>query len=400
MECPKCHAILNENENTCPNCGWKKEGDLSLNTSKSNIAPFSFDFIPQVSPAMEEKPIEKVEVPVSEITEYKLDSVVDDKGNPISLEMVDEEMQLRKQQEKSKVMEQVRLEEEKKEYEYDEYDLLKSYIGKNVDKITDEGFSFATFFFGAIHLAYRKCWKYFFLVILVLIVAIIPIIIFSLPSFILSIVDLIIIIILGCTFRKFYINDSLKKIRKIMVKNKGKSFTEVSELCSIKGGTSVPAVVLSIIACIIMIIGIGIVLIIFFFDSISSGILNEFKNIIGQSVNVANQAVEKQEDMNNYITAVENGYQTAIQGHPEINYAGAYTELSGTMVANIEKNLIIEIDGVSNTPNLSVSDDDYIVIDENGKVTEAQIKFDTYFATYCNGTISVNNTEGFQECKK
>jgi len=110
-------------------------------------------------------------------------------------------------------------------------ELLKAFIGKNYEKITTRPFNFAGFFFTSLYMFYRKMFLYGFLVF------ILNLIIINLID--ISIISLAINVLIGVFVNKIYLKHAKSKINKIKTSNAQKSFNEIKEICSSKGGTSV-----------------------------------------------------------------------------------------------------------------------------------------------------------------
>lgn len=382
MECPNCHLKLENNVSVCPKCGWEEKTEVPVND-------FSIDFMFDNKEPLKEIEEEKKEVIKEPITSYHLDVVTKESGERLTLEDIEKEEAIRREREK--VNELNVKEEEKDEYDYDEYELLSCYIGKNSEKITDEGFSWAAFFFGIFYLVYRKCWSYFFLVvfgsgILSAITVVLP-----LPSFIIMGLHLIIMIIIGILFKKLYVDYCLKKIRKIMDKNQDKTFTEVSYICAQKGGASIGT------AISIMILFVIVLLLIFkiFFEQTIPDLFHNLDAPQEQIKTDIDEINQKNQDMNNYITAVEEGCLKMKTITPGKTCGATYTKLTKTSAMNEDGSSILSIEGEVAEPYPGESN--YFIMDNTGKVTEAYIKFDNYYVSYCNGNLDTTNT-GFTKC--
>lgn len=177
----------------------------------------------------------------------------------------------------------------------DEEELLKSFIGKNYDKITTRPFNIAGFFFTTFYLFYRKMFLYG--IILFLINLIISIIISNV------FVTLLIAIIFGAIVNKIYLNYSKKKIAKIKLKNSGKNIEELTMICSNKGGTSIGLIFLGfiteiIIAIVTLIIFVIIGLGIYFGNSYNFN--DMIKDIVDKSSNIEGTLLEDV-SIDNYI---------------------------------------------------------------------------------------------------
>ncbi len=389
MECPKCHTNLNQGENKCPNCGWSNSIE-NVDTFFENMptTPIT-DTVSQNSSINNEnqkeneKPVEVVsqEQPTNqeETQGYHLDKVLDDQGNIITIEQENLALENKRQLQAEKdAAEQAALEEQNHEYDYDEYDLLASYIGKNSDKITDEGFSFAAFFLRSIYLMYRKCYLYAIGVFALNIIAILIVFLTPVPTFIASIVNIIISVVIGILFKKTYINNCIKKIKKIISKNERKSFTEVSKICQKKGGVSVAMMVL-----------LGILEIIVIYIVVAFILLNTILEIIDD-----NRRDYAEKNMKKYIEAVEQGYKDLKDKSVINSYQGqAYSKLGSTSIETEDGKVNISIQSQGAEP--TVDESNILILKDNGEVSCAHIKFESYYAYYNDNkiTLSKNNDE-------
>ena len=177
----------------------------------------------------------------------------------------------------------------------DDEELLKTFIGKNYDKILTNPFNFAGFFFTTFYLFYRKMFLYG--IVLFLINLIISIIISNI------FVTLLIAIIFGAIVNKIYLNYSKKKIAKIKLKNSGKNIEELTMICSNKGGTSIGLIFLGfiteiIIAIVTLIIFVIIGLGIYFGNSYNFN--DMIKDIVDKSSNIEGTLLEDM-SIDNYI---------------------------------------------------------------------------------------------------
>ena len=111
-------------------------------------------------------------------------------------------------------------------YAYNNYQndekLLRLYIGNNYDKISNKGFNFPALFLGNIYLLYRKCYLYFFLVLL--------------ATFFFPFSGLIAAIFFGIKFNDLYIKKAQEDI--MAIKNVNQSPDIIERLVIAKGGTN------------------------------------------------------------------------------------------------------------------------------------------------------------------
>ena len=119
--------------------------------------------------------------------------------------------------------------------------LIDAYIGKNVDKLKNGGFSGCTFFFGAIYALYRKMWLLGAIWIAAAMIANL-----FLPTFA-SLLSLVANIVISIQFKKWYMKHVEEEVAKIKAQNPGKSNKELIEICRKKGGTSMIPVIIAII---------------------------------------------------------------------------------------------------------------------------------------------------------
>ena len=108
--------------------------------------------------------------------------------------------------------------------------LLNAYIGENNEKIINNKFNFSALFFNVLYLIYRK--KY--------VIAGISLIVFNYcPNVISNICIWVYVILSGFLFNKYYVSSCRKNIETIKRTNPNATETELINLCSAKGGTSV-----------------------------------------------------------------------------------------------------------------------------------------------------------------
>ena len=138
------------------------------------------------------------------------------------------------------------VENTKKKKKNDEEELLNAYIGKNIEGIKNETFSWCFFFFGSLYLLYRKMWLYGFgLIFGLLILYLFLPILGSIASFGAT-------ILFSIKFKEWYIQDAKDKINQIKTLNPGKSTEELKAICKKKGGTTIiPVIVFAILVFIV-----------------------------------------------------------------------------------------------------------------------------------------------------
>lgn len=143
-------------------------------------------------------------------------------------------------------------------YSINDEELLKAFIGNNYEKITTRPFNFAGFFFSTFYMFYRKMFGYALLVFLLNLI-----VLNLINNFIVTIAFNVVV---GLLVNKVYLFYSNKKIAKIKLENADKDITELKNICSSKGGTSVGKIFLGfitelgiafVILFVMMIIGIG-----------------------------------------------------------------------------------------------------------------------------------------------
>lgn len=127
---------------------------------------------------------------------------------------------------------------------YNDEDLLKSFIGNNYEKITRSPFNLVGFFFTSLYMFYRKMFLYGLLAFLI------NLVILCLANNYL--VTYAFNVIVGLFINKIYLSYVKKKIATIKSKNNLKSVDELKNICSSKGGTSVPRIFLGIAVEIVM----------------------------------------------------------------------------------------------------------------------------------------------------
>lgn len=123
-------------------------------------------------------------------------------------------------------------------------ELLDAFIGDNVEKIKNNPFNFAAFFFTNLYMFYRKMFLYGILVF------VINIIVLNIIKN--SIVTLLFNVVIGLFVNKIYLYYARKKVAKIKIENPQKSNTGLKTTCVLKGGTSMGKVLLGIITEIVL----------------------------------------------------------------------------------------------------------------------------------------------------
>ena len=148
-------------------------------------------------------------------------------------------------------------------------ELLKAYVGKNYDKITKKKFNFSAFFFGSLYLCYRKMLLFGLLLFIITIIA---------TNFISPIISLLLMFIMGLATNQFYINYANKKIKQIKDKHPDSSREELISLCTSKGGTSFPRLIVGLIIQLIVAIIVALILSIIGLSSLFGNLINDFMN--------------------------------------------------------------------------------------------------------------------------
>lgn len=120
--------------------------------------------------------------------------------------------------------------------------LLLAYIGNNSQKIMAQKFSIPALLLNWLYIGYRKFYK-------LLLIYLIPmsILSFILDEKVLQLIYIPFAILAGVKFNKWYLNDAKKQINKIKMSNSQASESELINICSSKGGTSIVPVILAII---------------------------------------------------------------------------------------------------------------------------------------------------------
>lgn len=148
-------------------------------------------------------------------------------------------------------------------------ELLKTYIGKNYEKITTKKFNFAGMFFGAFYMFYRKMFGYATIVFLINLI-----ILNVIKS---SLLNLITFLLGGIFVNDIYVKYANKKINNIKSKNLSKNIDELKSICANKGGTSLGYLFLGIITEIFIAIIITLIMALF-----------NISTILGQIIKIPN----------------------------------------------------------------------------------------------------------------
>jgi hypothetical protein len=122
----------------------------------------------------------------------------------------------------------------------DDNTLIKAYIGPNVDKLTNNSFSWCSFLFGGLYFFYRK--MYLFGVITLLISFLLT---YCVKEY--SILLLVFLVIAGIYFKKYYVSEVSKKVERIKKENATKNTNDLIQICNKEGGTSVGMLILAAI---------------------------------------------------------------------------------------------------------------------------------------------------------
>ena len=132
---------------------------------------------------------------------------------------------------------------ELKEEKVNDNELINAYIGKNADKLKN-GFSICSLFGGTVYFFYRKMW-------LLGITWILVNYLFGLylPSAFLYLF-VIFDIFIAFNFKKYYLNYVKEQIKKIKIYNNYLDNNDLKELCQKNGGTSIIALIITIIIAI------------------------------------------------------------------------------------------------------------------------------------------------------
>lgn len=133
----------------------------------------------------------------------------------------------------------------------DEEELLKSFIGKNYEKISTRPFNFAAFFFTSFYFLYRKMFLYGLITFVVnlLISNYINFFVNNLVIFVIAFVmlSLTLSVLSGLFANKLYLHWSKKQVKKIKEQHINKDINEVKFICNVKGGTGFGHLILGIV---------------------------------------------------------------------------------------------------------------------------------------------------------
>ena len=134
-------------------------------------------------------------------------------------------------------------------YNYENEDLLKTYVGEKYPDFMTKSFNIWAFLFGSFYLLYRKMYLYGFLLSLFLTITNTYFISIDLKnSIIVLIFDLILNVIIGLSFNRLYIGSCINEINRLKMDY---PTLDTNELCRKQGGTSL---VLAVGANIIIIV--------------------------------------------------------------------------------------------------------------------------------------------------
>ncbi len=191
-------------------------------------------------------------------------------------------------------------------------ELIKAYIGKNYEKISQKSFSLPAFFLTSIYLLYRKLYIYTLILIIgSIVLSFIPLI--SLIS------SLLISIVLGLKFNEIYLEEVKRKVEIIKLENKTATKEELLDICSKKGGTNIVAPIIAIATVFILIV----LLILFFVAIIRTSIdkTDEMRDIFKEYIESGE--VYDQFDENNGNTEDE---EEETPSNNEDNYSSNVTD--------------------------------------------------------------------------
>lgn len=124
--------------------------------------------------------------------------------------------------------------------------LISAYIGQNYDKIMKQKFSFSAFFLNWIYMLYRKIYG------VAVIIGIIFIIIGHFLPLIQMPILILIMIVSGMNFNKWYVSYVKKQVENIKNNNPNQTSDELISLCQKKGGTSVGIAILIYIVIVVV----------------------------------------------------------------------------------------------------------------------------------------------------
>ncbi len=226
----------------------------------------------------------------------------------------------------------------------EDMELLKSFIGNNCEKIINKPFNFAGFFFNSFYMFYRKMFAYGIITYLI---------IFVLMLFVKStIVNFIVVLILGFVINKIYISFAVKKIKKIKQENPNKDLNELKNICTSKGGVSVGNIFLGFLTTLAIGIIIAIVSVLFgvvsFAGTFFEGLISAFtpsENAQYNGTLVFESSVKMQEE---FSLTVPSEFQN---NSSESNYIYDITETTSTGMSSCSLNFALP-NGYNSAENL------------------------------------------------
>ena len=125
--------------------------------------------------------------------------------------------------------------------------LSLEYVGTKYEKLKNKKFSIPSLFFGWLYIAYRKFYS------LLIVYVILERIYSAMLSSVLKEKPILVIclfipnIILALVFNKLYLNNVKKKVSEIRNSNPEASESELSSICSKKGGVSIVSLILAVV---------------------------------------------------------------------------------------------------------------------------------------------------------
>lgn len=127
-------------------------------------------------------------------------------------------------------------------------ELLRIYVGKNYDKLIQENFNPLAFFLTTPYLFYRKKYLWGFLYMIVGFIS----------ELLISYSSIVICVLIGVFFNKYYIQDCKKQIEKIKNTNIGASTDTIKLILITKGGTNLTASIILTILLFFLIIAMAV----------------------------------------------------------------------------------------------------------------------------------------------
>lgn len=243
-------------------------------------------------------------------------------------------------------------------------ELLRTFVGKNYEKLTVKSFNFAGFFFTTFYMFYRKMFGYAILMFLLDLVV--------LNVIKMTIVTLAFNVIVGLLVNKIYISFARKKIRKIKINNTYKSADELRDICTVKGGTSVGSIFLGLLLEIVIAIGAVIIMGIFGLASGFGGLISNFANGLNFSSNGTYEGMI----MTDTSIDIANEFSITVPGKFEnesSEYEYEYNYSSGNGMFDECKVTMSVPEGYSNAENLINQMSSYYVDDNSTGVTKTNI---------------------------